>query len=70
MREEGKEMNFVLCAILGFLVGFIAGCVFKVVTYGDLERPPSSYWSEGYDDGYADGYTDGKHASPRSGEDK
>ena len=68
MRKKGEEMTYVLCAILGFLVGFIAGCVFKVVTYGDRERPPSSYWSDGYDDGYADGYTDGKHANPGNGD--
>jgi len=49
-------MNYVLCIALGLLVGFLAGCIFTVDTYGEGKKRPTEYWSEGYDDGYADGF--------------
>ena len=51
-------MNYVLCIALGLLVGFLAGCAFKVWAAGDKNA-----WSEGYDTGFTDGFNDGKEAS-------
>lgn len=49
-------MNIILCIALGLIVGFVGGCFYTVSTYGDGQKRPSEYWSEGYDDGYMDGY--------------